>query len=66
MEALHALSEAWPIVTGLVLAIVTAAAWASKILFMLRAIEAKIDCMGQNIATHKHDPASGDVVIPAR
>jgi hypothetical protein len=39
--------------------------WAGKIFFMLRAIEAKIDCMSLNIATHEHDP-EGRVIIPAR
>ena len=39
--------------------------WAGKIFFMLKGIEAKIDCMGQNIATHEHD-GDGRVIIPAR
>tara|TARA_Y100001970_G_scaffold86877_2_gene109650 strand:- start:7195 stop:7392 length:198 start_codon:yes stop_codon:yes gene_type:complete len=65
MNFLHILSEAWPIVTGLLFGFAGAVAWAGKVFFMLKGIEAKIDCMGQNIATHEHDP-DGRVIIPAR
>ena len=57
--------QSWPIVLSVLTFAVGGALWAGKIFFMLRGIEAKIDCMGQNIATHEHDP-EGRVIIPAR
>ena len=57
--------QSWPIVLSALTLVVGGSLWAGKIFFMLRAIEAKIDCMSLNIATHEHDP-EGRVIIPAR
>jgi len=57
--------QSWPIVLSILTFAVGGAMWAGKVFFMLRAIEAKIDCMSLNIATHEHDP-EGRVIIPAR
>ena len=59
------LLQSWPIVLSATTLVVGGSLWAGKIFFMLQGIEAKIDCMSQNIATHEHDP-EGRVVIPAR
>jgi len=57
--------QSWPIVLSATTLVVGGSLWAGKIFFMLQGIEAKIDCMSQNIATHEHD-SEGRVVIPAR
>jgi hypothetical protein len=57
--------QSWPIAVSLLTLVAGGSLWAGKIFFMLKGIEAKIDCMGQNIATHEHD-SDGRVIIPAR
>ena len=57
--------QSWPIVLSVLTFAVGGSMWAGKVFFMLQGIEAKIDCMSQNIATHEHD-SEGRVVIPAR
>jgi len=57
--------QSWPIVLSATTLVVGGSLWAGKIFFMLQGIEAKIDCISQNVATHEHD-ADGRVVIPAR
>jgi hypothetical protein len=57
--------QSWPVLLSGASLVVGGSLWAGKIFFMLQGIEAKIDCMSQNIATHEHDP-EGRVVIPAR
>ena len=57
--------QSWPVLLSVASLVVGGSLWAGKIFFMRKGIEAKIDCMGQNIATHEHD-ADGRVIIPAR
>lgn len=65
IEALSALSDAWPIVTGIALALVGGSMWAAKMYSMQAAVISKLDSMATNLATHEHD-AEGRVIIPAR
>ena len=65
IEALSALSDAWPIVTGLALGIAGGSMWAAKMYSMQAAVIAKLDSMSTNLATHEHDD-EGRVIIPAR
>ena len=57
--------QSWPVLLSGASLVVGGSLWAGKIFFMLKGIEAKIDCMSLNIATHEHDP-EGRVIIPAR
>jgi hypothetical protein len=57
--------QSWPFLLSTLTLVVGGALWAGKIFFMLQGIEAKIDCISQNVATHEHD-VDGRVVIPAR